>query len=257
MPLVPRQGYKKKGEKLRIGYISPDFRRHALFPIYYGLFACYDKDAFTVTGYQLNRKTDAFTKTLQEFSDAWHYVADLSFAEIASQIRQDGIDIFVDLAGHSADSGLPVLAYRPAPVQLSGLGSLCTTGLSAVDYFITDAIADPEGWHEDCYVEKLLYLPCQFSYAGRNDVPASQGAPVVKNNFIQLGCFQEYTKINDEILAVWREILGRLPQAKLLFKSIPFEIAELWLRQDCRWSALFWNLAMNDIWNVIWMWILS
>ncbi len=227
VPLPLRKGSRKKGEKLRIGYISPDFRRHALFPIYYGLFACYDREAFCVTGYQLNRKTDAFTKTLQDFADDWHYVADYSQEDIARQIRCDEIDILVDLAGHSADSGLPVLAYRPAPVQISGLGSLCTTGLEAVDYFITDDIVDPPGIHDEHYTEKLLYLPCQFSYAGRNDVPESKGTPAMQRGFVQLGCFQEYTKINDEMLAVWREILHKLPDARLLLKSIPFEIADI------------------------------
>lgn len=227
VPFTPRHSSRKKSDKLRIGYISPDFRRHALFPIYYGLFACYDKQAFTVTGYQLNRKTDAFTKTLQDFAGNWHYVADNSLEDIARQIRRDEIDILVDLAGHSADSGLPVLAYRPAPVQISGLGSLCTTGVEAVDYFLTDEIADPPGLHDEYYTEKLLYLPCQFSYAGRNDVSSSKGTPALKRGFVQLGCFQEYTKINDEILAVWREILHKLPEARLLIKSIPFEITDI------------------------------
>ena len=218
---------KRHKDKLRIGYLSPDFRNHAMFPIYYGLFACYDREQFHVTGYQLNARTDAFTKEIKKQASDWRMVAGLAMEDIARLIRNDNIDILVDLAGHSVGSGLPVLAYRPAPVQISGLGSLCTTGLKAVDYFITDEICDPPGLHDDYYKEKLLYMPCQFSYAGRNDVPSSSAAPFRKNGFIQLGCFQEYTKINDETLAAWREILYLLPEAKLLFKSIPFELPDI------------------------------
>ena len=225
---LPAAGTRSRHkDKLRIGYLSPDFRNHAMFPIYYGLFACYDREHFHVTGYQLNARTDAFTKEIKKQASDWRMVAGLSVEDIAQLIRNDEIDILVDLAGHSVGSGLPVLAYCPAPVQISGLGSLCTTGLKAVDYFITDEICDPPGLHDDYYKEKLLYMPCQFSYAGRNDVPSSSAAPFRKNGFIQLGCFQEYTKINDETLAAWREILYLLPEAKLLFKSIPFELPDI------------------------------
>ena len=225
---LPAAGTRSRHkDKLRIGYLSPDFRNHAMFPIYYGLFACYDREQFHVTGYQLNARTDAFTREIKKQASDWRMVAGLSVEDIAQLIRNDEIDILVDLAGHSVGSGLPVLAYRPAPVQISGLGSLCTTGLNAVDYFITDEICDPPGLHDAYYKEKLLYMPCQFSYAGRNDVPYSLGAPFHKNGYMQLGCFQEYTKINDETLAVWREILYLLPEAKLLFKSIPFELPDI------------------------------
>ena len=218
---------KRRESKLRIGYVSPDFRNHALFPIYYGLFACFDRARFHVIGYQLNARTDAFTKELRKLASEWRRVAGLSAEDIARLMRNDDLDILVDLAGHSAGSGLPVLAYRPAPVQISGLGSLCTTGVKVVDYFITDEICDPPGLRDDYYKEKLLYMPCLFSYAGRNDVPSSSISPFRKNGFVQLGCFQEYTKINDETLTIWREILCLLPEARLLFKSIPFELPDI------------------------------
>ena len=226
-PLPITDTRKRCENKLRIGYLSPDFRNHDMFPIFYGLFACYDREHFHVMGYQMNKRSDAFTMEVKSLASDWRMVAGLSAGDIAQLIRNDEIDILVDLAGHSMNSGLPVLAYLPAPVQISGLGSLCTTGLKAVDYFITDEICDPPGFHDDCYKEKLLYMPCQFSYTGRNDVPASSASPFQKNGFVQLGCFQEYAKINDETLAVWREILYLLPEAKLLFKSIPFELADI------------------------------
>lgn len=219
--------YKHKNEKLRIGYISADFRNHAMFPIYYGLMACYDKTKFHVVCYQLNDRSDAFTQHLQSMVDDWQVVSGLDADAIAHKIYQDDIDILVDLAGHSLASGLPALVKRPATIQISGLGTLCTTGVNFVDYFITDEIVDPPGMHDAFYTESMLYMPCQFSYAGRNDVPASMGAPCSSKGYIQLGCFQEYSKVTDEMLTAWQKIMLQLPKSRLLMKSIPFEIAEI------------------------------
>lgn len=221
-PLPPVARKKTQG-KLRIGYLSPDFRRHAMFPVYYGLLACFDREQFMVVGFQLNEKCDAFTDLLKKMASEWHNLAGMLLEERAQTVRAADIDILVDLASHSNGSGLPILAYRPARVQISGLGSLCTAGFSAVDYYLTDAIVDPPGMHDEYFVEKPLYMPAQFSYAGRNDVPASKGTPALHTGYIQLAAFQEYRKLNDDILQVWQELLERLPQARLLLKSIPFE----------------------------------
>ena len=221
-PLPPTARKNSQG-KLRIGYLSPDFRCHAMFPVYYGLLACFDREQFMVVGFQLNEKCDAFTDLLKKMASEWHNLAGMPLEERAQTVRAADIDILVDLASHSNGSGLPILAYRPARVQISGLGSLCTAGFSAVDYYLTDPIVDPPGMHDEYFVEKPLYMPAQFSYAGRNDVPASKGTPALHTGYIQLAAFQEYRKLNDDILQVWRELLERLPQARLLLKSIPFE----------------------------------
>lgn len=225
VPITPLPPSAKKNPqgKLRIGYMSPDFRRHAMFPVYYGLLACFDQEQFTVAGFQLNEKCDAFTDLLKKMASEWYNLAGMSLKERAQTVRDADIDILVDLASHSNGSGLPILAYRPARVQISGLGSLCTAGFSAVDYYLTDTIVDPPGMHDEYFVEKPLYMPAQFSYAGRNDVPASKGTPALHTGYIQLASFQEYRKLNDDILQVWRELLDRLPKARLLLKSIPFE----------------------------------
>ena len=225
-PLPAIEPGRSKG-RIRIGYLSPDFRKHAMFPILYGMLACYDRSRFSVVCYQLNDKSDEYTKHLRSLVDEWYEVTDMSHAEIAHKIQGDAIDILVDLGSHSRGTGLPVLLYRPAKVQVSGLGSLCSTGAQAVDYYITDPIVDPPGIHDDYFAEKILYLPAQFSYTGPENVPNSAGTPVLSTEYIQLGCFQEYRKITDEMLEAWKVILESLPTARLLIKSIPFASASL------------------------------
>ena len=205
--------------RLHIGYLSADFRQHVLFAFYYALLFCCDQAHFHVSCYSRSSVQDGFTEQIKGSVDAFIDVSSLSFEETAQRIREDGIDILVDLAGHSAGSGLPVLAWRPAPVQISGLGYMATTGLPAVDYFFTDAMVDPPGNHEKFFTEKLLYLPSQFSYTGRSDVPEPTGAPCRARGYVVFGVFNRYQKITDELLEDWRSVLEQVPGAYLLLKS--------------------------------------
>lgn len=245
--LITVKGEKTGKRKIHIGYISPDFRNHALFPSIYGLFAAYNKDDFTVTGYQLNEYADGFTSSLRACAAQWREMGKLTYRQIAEQIRDDRIDILVDLAGHSADSGLPVLAYRPAGIQISGLGGLCYTGIEAVDYFITDGIVDPqENWSQAVMTkEKPLYLPSHFSYAGRNDLSASTGAPCRKQEFMQFGVFQRYNKINEEMLVLWQQILTLVPNSRLLIKNLDFISDTVMLMTYEKWQKM--GLPMERI----------
>ena len=159
----------------------------------------------------------------QRFNPRESSVSVMDYEDAAARIRQDQIDILVDLAGHSADSGLPILAFRAAPVQLSGLGYMNTTGLSEVDYFITDAQVNPASGPAGLLTEKPLYLSSQFCYVARNDVSAPLGrAPSGKSDKVVFGVFNHYYKITDCMLQTWQKILQRLPKAELLFKSQVF-----------------------------------
>lgn len=206
-------------KRIRVGYVSPDFRGHVMFSIYYGFLACYDKSAFEVTCYQKNKETDAFTKQLQGMVDWWQDVSEMSCASLAKKIYGDEIDILVDLAGHTANSGLPAFAWKPAPVQVSGLGYLNTTGLDTMDYLISDTAIDPPGMHDAFLSEKPLYLPSQFCYTGRNDLPASEGAPCRKLGYVTFGVFNQYRKFTGSMFRVWQQILEQLPDARLLMKG--------------------------------------
>ncbi|MFC2740697.1 MAG: hypothetical protein ACFN3F_03220, partial [Selenomonas sp.] len=208
----------KNHEKIRIGYLSPDFRRHVMFSFIYGLFVRFDRAHFEVYAYSLAEEEDGFTAALKEHATAWRNVAGLSCAEIAEKIRADEIDVLVDLAGHSAGGALPVLAYRPAPVQVSGLGYVNTTGLSAVDYFLTDDVADPPGRHDALFTEEPVCLTSQFLYTAKSDVPEPSGAPSRKAGHVVFGVFNHWYKVTEEMLFCWREIMERVPKSRLLVK---------------------------------------
>ena len=216
-PFLPRRAEGKK--KLHIAYLSADFRQHVMFSIYFGMLACHDRKAFTITCYSLNPEKDAFTEMVKKYAERFVNLAGMDYAAAAQRIYADAVDILIDLGGHSTDSGLPILAWRPARVQISGLGYLNMTGLPAVGYFITDEWTDPAGVHDEYFTEQFLYLPSQFCYTGRNDVKESAGAPCRKNGRVLFGVFNHYAKITDEMLQCWKLILEKVPDSELLLKS--------------------------------------
>lgn len=213
--------FKKKIVKnkkiINVGYLSSDFRQHVMFSFYYVLLCKYNKEKFKVTCYQLSDITDNFTEYLKKMVDEWENISDLSYYDTAVKIYEDDIDILIDLAGHTANNRLPALAFRPAPIQISGLGWIESTGLDCIDYFITDSIVDkPECSY---LVEKPLYLESQFCYAARNDVPDISNAPVICKGYVTFGVFNGWHKVNNEMLLAWKKILDLVPNSKILFKG--------------------------------------
>jgi len=219
----PFTKYHERHDRIKIGYISGDFRKHAVFSVVFGFMSCHDRKKFEVTCYSCNPADDEFTDYYRRGVEHFVDVADLTAAQLAKKIHDDEIDIAVDLAGHTGKSGLPALAYRPALVQVSGIGYMSTTGLKQIDYFITDEELDPPNQRrEEFFSEKFLYMPAQFSYARREDLPVPKGAPCVKNGFVTFGTICRYSKITDDMLAVWTEILRRVPTARLLMRAQEF-----------------------------------
>lgn len=212
----------KEHKKIRIGYISPDFRQNVMFYFYHVLLTKYDKNEFEVYCYSL-KPEDKFTEYLKGFVSVWRNEINISPRQIAEQIYHDEIDILFDLAGQAADSGLPVLAYKPAPIQISGLGYVNTTGVLAVDYFLTDSVTDPIGKADEYFSEKLLRMDsCQFCYTGRSDVPLPGETACKKNGYITFASFNNFAKITDTILVNWLEILQTVHKSVLLLKSQVF-----------------------------------
>ena len=196
--------------------MSPDFRQHVMFSFYYALLSQYDKSKFHVTCYQLKSTEDGYTNHLKSMVDEWRNMSGVSAEILAEQIKLDEIDILVDLAGHSSNNGLPVFVYKPAPVQISGLGWMETTGLQETDYFITDKFVDPVDSIN--LVEKPLYLDSQFCYTAREDVPVPQNAPCLRKGYVTFGVFNNYYKITDNMLELWKNIMDNVPKSKILFK---------------------------------------
>ena len=205
-------------KKIRVGYLSADLRFHAVGQFVRPFFFAFDPFVFEVYVYQLNAAEDAVTADFRRAPVQWRKLDGADFAAIAAAIRADEIDILLELGGHTAYNALPVLAYRPARVQLSGIGYFNSTGIEACDGFLSDQYCAPQT--ESCYfTEKLLSLPhTHFCYQPYTDFPSVSQPPFVKNQYITFGSFNNFAKVNDGMLRLWREILSRVPESRLLLK---------------------------------------
>jgi len=164
------------------------------------------------------------TERMKEKADGWRDIYKIrSDVEVAELIHEDKIDILVDLAGHTAYNRLGVLALKPAPIQVTYLGYPNTTGLTLVDYRITDAYADPPGMTEKYHTEKLMRLPKSFLCYNPVDIfPSVSELPALSAGYITFGCCNNPTKITPNVVAVWAEILKRLPNARILLKNMRY-----------------------------------
>ena len=209
-------------KKIRVGYISPDLRKHVVVYFVYQLMKCYNRELFEVYCYSLGN-TDNISLQLRSFVDKWEDVSTLKNDKIAELIYQDEIDILVDFAGHTRNNPLPILAHKPAPIQVSGIGYFNTTGLKAIDYFITDIYVDPIGQNDEVFTEKLLRLPqTHFCYTPPATMVECSEPSYKKNGYITFGSFNNFTKVNDVVLSTWGKILARVSNAKLILKSAVF-----------------------------------
>ncbi len=213
----PHSNDRDPDRRLRVGYLSPFFREHAVNYFAEPMIAAHDHAQFEVFCYSDTRRGDAATDRLKKATDHWRDVANLSDEQIAQQVREDGIDIFVDLTGHIGPNRLLVFARKPAPIQVTYLGYQTTTGMSAMDYRLTDAQANPPGTTDAYYTEKLVRLPRSFfCYRPADDSPAVTPLPATKNGAITFGSFNSLAKISDPVVRAWLEILSRVPGARLL-----------------------------------------
>ena len=220
-PPVEKRRARTFSRKLRIGYISPDFRLHAAAYFFMPLVRDFDAASFEVTCYARGKR-DRVTSLFRQKGVRWKDISRLSARDAARLIERDGIDILVDLAGHTQGSGLPVLARRPAPVQLTAIGYMATTGLRAVDYFLSDIYCSPWDMGARGFSEKVLRMPhSHLCYAPvLRDMPKSGGeAPFVRNGYITFGSFNNFSKVSDDMLALWRGVLERMKGARLVVKS--------------------------------------
>lgn len=209
---------KEVSHKIRIGYISPDLKEHVVLSFVWPMLTEYDKERFEVYCY-CACKEDKYSKYVKSCVDKWANVESLKFADRARLIYEDKIDILVDLAGHTSNTCLPVLAYKPAPVQMCGIGYFATTGLSAVDYFLTDKYLVNE-CTQNYFSEKLLVLPhSHFCYKVWKATPAVHNAPCIKNGYITFGSFNNLSKVNEDVIEVWSRILKSVPKSRLFLKG--------------------------------------
>lgn len=208
------------GRRLRIGYVSPDFRAHSVVLFAAGLIEQHDRDRFEIYCYSNVKKPDAWTARVSEVTDHWREISYTSDEEVAQQVVEDGIDILVDLAGHTANNRLLAFAGKPAPVQVTWLGYPNTTGMTAIDYRLTDEQADPVQAGNDFYTESLVRLPQGFlCYRPLHDCPDVNPLPMKESGNIVFGCFNNSAKVNPDVIGLWSRILREIPGSRLLLKS--------------------------------------
>ena len=243
-----RREIKDTGRKIRIGYVSPDCRHHVAMQFFIGLLEDANHDKFETFLYSLTQHTDFATEICQKGADHFIDAIDMSFEETAAKIHDDGIDILVDLAGHTSNNGLPIFAYKPAPIAMSGIGYLYSTGLKAIDYYITDKIVDPPGAHDEFFTEKPLYLTSQFStnFLMVIDTPLNDEAPCRKKGYITFGSFNNYNKITDEMLLAWKKIMERVPNSRLILKANQYGNKDLLKLAKERFQNLGLDLSRID-----------
>jgi protein O-GlcNAc transferase len=215
---------REAGRRLRIGYVSPDFRSHSVAYFVEPLLKNHDRQTVEVFCYADIMQPDAVTAHLQGLADHWQMTTGLSEDQLAERIRMDGIDILVDLAGHTAKNRLRVFARKPAPVQVTWLGYSNTTGLGAIDYRLVDAVTDPVGKADAWASETLVRLEGGFlCYGGLKDGLEPVAPPCLTTGAVTFGSFkQPGPKVSPATLDAWAKLLTRLPQGRLLLKGRSF-----------------------------------
>jgi protein O-GlcNAc transferase len=203
--------------RLRVGYVSADFRTHSVAQFVEPVFEHHDRRSVEIFCYHAINRTDEVTERIKRHADAWREAFVLSDAALADRIRADGIDVLVDLSGHTVHNRLPAFARKPAPVQATWLGYLNTTGLPAMDWRIADPHAAPRGLLDSCHTERLVRLPvCQWCYRAPPEAPEVRERPLAPAGNIVFAAFTNPAKISNGVITSWSRLLARLPQAKLL-----------------------------------------
>ena len=216
----PSHNARTADRRLRIGYVSGDFRDHPVARFALPLLGSHDHGGFETFCYAKVPVSDSVTLQFQKYADGWRNIAGMSDAVVAEAIRLDEIDILVDLSGHTDGNRLPVFARKPAPVQVTYLGYPATTGLKAIDYRLTDELADPPGLADSYCSERLIRLPpCAWCYQPPEASPAVGELPAKRNGYITFGSFNNFSKINEPLLKLWAGILLRVPQSRMLLKA--------------------------------------
>jgi protein O-GlcNAc transferase len=211
-----------RDRRLRIGYVSPDFRDHVVGRNLLPLFLHHDRRQFEITCYAHVLCPDAMTGQFQQNSDGWRNIVGLSDDQVADRIRQDEIDILVDLALHTANNRLLVFARKPAPVQVTYLGYCAGTGLEAIDYRLSDPHLDPADSDSSVYSERTFLLPeTYWCYTTRDVTPEVSPSPAASAGYVTFGCLNNFAKASLPAQDLWAQILKIVPRSRLIVHCFP------------------------------------
>ncbi len=212
----PHTNDRSTDRRLRVGYVSAHFCDHAVNFFSEPLLAAHDHDAVELFCYSNSSKHDDANQRLRSYADHWREIGHFTDEQAALLVRQDKIDILVDLSGHIAGHRLLLFARKPAPVQVTYLGYQATTGMQAMDYRFTDAWSDPSGTTDAWYTEKLVRLsPAFFCYRPSPDAPPVAPLPALANGYVTFGSFNNFAKVTPAVLATWAELLRQVPRSRL------------------------------------------
>ncbi len=221
--------------RLKIGYVSPNFWGHCQAFFTAPLFSNHDHGKFEIFCYSDVKVPDAATAKIRGWADHWRSIVGMSDEAVAEMIRQDGIDILVDLTVHMAENRMLLFARKPAPVQVTWLGYPGTSGLEAMDYRLTDPYLDPPGEFDEFYFEKSVRLGQTFWCLDREalegpEIPAVNELPATRNGFVTFGCLNNFCKLNQPLLELWRRVLDGVKDSRMVILS-PLGPRRDWVRK--------------------------
>ncbi len=221
-------GEQERGnQRLRIGYVSGDFVGHPVGFLVRDILRDHDRQRFEVYCYSQSTSPDHVTEQIKSYADHWRETFFVADEEMADLIIKDGIDILVDLSGHTANNRLKVFAMRPSPVQVSWIGYFHSTGLRSIDYFVTDPHLTPVDSGQ-LFSETPVYLPhTRFCYSPPHYAGAVVDAPFLRNGFITFGSFNRIPKLTDVVMKSWVRVLQGVPGSRLIIKAAGLNDADI------------------------------
>ena len=207
---------RNPNKKIKIGYLSSDFRNHVVSLNMLPLIMNHDHEQFEIYLYSHSKNDDLMTKALSDASNHFECVSAMNNEEVANLIEEHKIDVFVTLAGRFDENRPLVSTYRPAPIQVS-FHDCATSGLDAMDYYLTDDIIHPLNTEEK-FTEQLYRLPTYYQYPTHKGLPSINDSPAIQNGYITFCCFNKPEKIGEEVIKLWAAVLQAIPNSRLLLK---------------------------------------
>jgi predicted O-linked N-acetylglucosamine transferase (SPINDLY family) len=216
----PHTNVRDPERRLRIGYVSPSYFRYSVGRFLLPIFQCHDREQFEVFCYSSVDVPDPLNDRLAALVDHWKEVAGATDEQLTELIRTDQIDILVDLSSHMAHNRLLVFARKPAPVQVTYLAYNSTTGLRTIDYRLSDPYMDPAGQPTPYYSEKTVWLPeTYWCYQPDQELPEPGPLPALAAGRVTFGCLNNFAKVTPEVLSLWRELLGSVPESRFVLHT--------------------------------------
>lgn len=214
--IAPHTNTLDPDRPLRTGYVSADFRRHSAAAGFGAVVLTHDRDFYQPYCFANQKNTDDMTEVFKTQTH-WRDIARLDDPTSAQMIRDDQIDILVDLSGHSGGNRLRLFGHRPAPIQMSAIGYVCGTGIPAMDYLLADAVVAPPEWDSQ-FSEQVIRMPVLMPFAMHTPFLPIEPLPMVKNGHITFGCFNRTSKWTDQTISLWADVLAAIPDSRMILK---------------------------------------